>query len=414
VREHNTHSSFGTMPPKKQVEEKPGAWMLGKFSRSLKVGLVGMPNVGKSTLYNSLSKSHHAAAENFPFCTIEPNETRAFMPDARFDWLVEQHKPKSEVQPYLQVVDIAGLVSGASTGAGLGNAFLSHIKAVDGIIHVMRAFEDDDVIHAEDTVDPVRDITTITSELRIKDLEFMKSRVEQHNKIRTAEATKTPQSKKRWEQDLESFEKITAFLEEGKDARLGMDIWSNHDIDTLNDLQLLTAKPVCFAINLTFADYKRKKNKFLKPIFEWVQANAPDAAMIPYCGAFEMELVELDADGTAEKLKELEVTSALPKMIQSAFKMVHLILFYTAGPDEVKAWIIRKGFKAPQAAGVIHTDFEAGFICAEVMAYDELKEHGTETAMKAAGRYRQEGKTYVVQDGDIIFFKFNPTGGKKK
>jgi len=205
-----------------------------------------------------------------------------------------------------------------------------------------------------------------------------------------------------------------AFLDEGRDVRLGMDIWTNHDIDCLNDLQLLTAKPVCFAINLNFADYKRKKNKFLKPIFEWVQANAPDSAIIPYSGAFEMELADLDGPGTAEKLTELEVTSALPKMIQNAFKMVHLILFYTAGPDEVRGWIIRKGFKAPQAAGVIHTDFENGFICAEVMAFDELKENGTETAMKAAGRYRQEGKSYVVQDGDVIFFKFNPTGGKKK
>jgi len=403
------------MPPKKKTEDdKPGAWLLGRFSKNLKVGLVGMPNVGKSTLYNSLSKSHHAAAENFPFCTIDPNETRAFMPDERFDWLVQQHKPKSEVSPYLTVVDIAGLVRGASKGEGLGNAFLSHIKAVDGIIHVMRAFEDDDVIHAEDTVDPVRDIITITTELRVKDMEFLKGKMEAHARCKTAEATKTPQSKKKWEEDLASFEKIMKFLEDGKDARNGMDIWNNHDIDILNELQLLTAKPVLFAVNMNINDYKRKKNKFLKPIFEWVQVNAPGSPIIPYCGAFENDLIELDKDGTDAKCKELEVTSALPKIISTAFKMVNLILFYTAGPDEVRAWIIRKGYKAPQAAGVIHTDFEAGFICAEVMAFDELKEKGTEVAMKAAGRYRQEGKTYEVQDGDVIFFKFNPTGGKKK
>lgn len=403
------------MAPKKKVaDEVQGAWLLGRFSKSLKVGLVGMPNVGKSTLYNSLSKSHHAAAENFPFCTIDPSETRAFMTDERFNWLVEQHKPKSEVSPFLTVVDIAGLISGASKGEGLGNAFLSHIKAVDGIIHVMRAFEDDDVIHAEDTVDPVRDINTITKELRIKDIEFVTGRIEQHNRIRTAEATKNPQAKKRWEEDLASFQKILEFMNDGKDVRNGMDKWSTHDIDILNDLQLLTAKPVCFAINLNFNDYKRKKNKFLKPIYDWVQANAPGSAMIPYCGSFENELVDLDKAQTEAKLTEMEVPSALPKLITTAFKMVNLILFYTAGPDEVKGWIIRRGFKAPQAAGVIHTDFEAGFICAEVMTFDELKEKGSEAAMKASGRYRQEGKTYEVCDGDVIFFKFNPTGGKKK
>lgn len=403
------------MPPKKgAVEEKPGAWLLGRFSKSLKVGLVGMPNVGKSTLYNSLSKSHHAEAANFPFCTIEPNETRAFMPDPRFDWLVEQHKPKSEVQPYLTVVDIAGLIKGASKGEGLGNAFLSHIKAVDGIIHVMRAFEDDDIIHAEDTVDPVRDIDTITSELRIKDMEYMKTTLEMHNRKKTAEATKTPQTKKKWEEDLVSFQKFMAWLEEGKDIRNGMDVWTNKDIDLLNELQLLTAKPVLFAVNLNMNDFKRKKNKFLKPIFEWVQAHSPGATIIPYCGAFENELVDLDKAQTEERLKAEEVASSLPKIIQTAFKMVNLALFYTSGPDEVRAWIIRRGFKAPQAAGVIHTDFEHGFICAEVMAFDELKEKGTEVAMKAAGRYRQEGKTYEVQDGDVIFFKFNVGKGKAK
>lgn len=372
-----------------------------------------MPNVGKSTLYNSLSKSHHAAAENFPFCTIEPNETRAFMPDERFDWLVEQHKPKSEVQPFLTVVDIAGLVSGASKGEGLGNAFLSHIKAVDGIIHVMRAFEDSDIVHAEDTVDPVRDINTITSELRIKDMDFMKGKIEQHNRIKTAEATKTPQAKKRWEENMASFEKILAYMEGGKDVRLGMDIWNKNDVECLNDLQLLTAKPVLFAVNLNMNDYKRKKNKFLKPIFDWVQANAPGSSIIPYCGEFENSLVDMDAATIQETLKTEETTSALPKIIRQAFTMVNLILFYTAGPDEVRAWIIRRGYKAPQAAGVIHTDFETGFICAECMTFDELKEKGSENAMKAAGRYRQEGKLYEVQDGDVIFFKFNVTTKKK-
>jgi len=366
-----------------------------------------LPNVGKSTLYNSLSKSHHAVAENFPFCTIDPNETRAFMPDERFDWLCAQHKPKSEVQPFLTVVDIAGLIKGASKGEGLGNAFLSHIKAVDGIVHVMRAFEDQDVIHAEDTVDPVRDINTISSELRIKDIDFLKGKIEAHMKCKTAEATKTPQAKKRWEENLASFEKILKHMEDGKDVRNGMDIWSNHDIDVLNDLQLLTAKPVLFAVNLNFNDYKRKKNKFLKPIYEWVQANAPGATIVPYCGEFENSLTDMDNAKVEAELKEKEVQTALPKIIKTSFTMVNLILFYTAGPDEVKAWIIRKGYKAPQAAGVIHSDFENFFVCAEVMAFDELKEKGSEAAMKAAGRYRQEGKTYEVNDGDVIYFKHN-------
>jgi len=336
------------------------------------------------------------------------------MPDERFDWLVAQNKPKSEVQPFLTVVDIAGLIRGASKGEGLGNAFLSHIKAVDGIIHVMRAFEDDDVIHAEDTVDPVRDINTITNELRIKDIDFVTGTIEQHNKKKAAEATKTPQAKKKWEQDMACYEKILQFMVDGKDIRNGMDQWTNMDVDVLNDLQLLTAKPVLFAVNMNLKDYKRKKNKFLKPIFDWVQVNAPGATIIPYCGAFENDLTDLDAAQTEELFKAEECTSALPKIIRTAFSVVNLALFYTAGPDEVRAWIIRRGYKAPQAAGVIHTDFERGFICAEVMAFDELKEKGTENAMKACGRYRQEGKTYEVQYGDVIFFKFNVTTQPKK
>jgi len=314
----------------------------------------------------------------------------------------------------LNVVDIAGLIKGASKGEGLGNAFLSHIRAVDGIIHVMRAFEDDDVIHAEDTVDPVRDIDTITSELRIKDLEFMKNTLEAHMRKKTAEATKTPQTKKKWEEDLVSFNKFNEWLESGKDIRNGMDVWNNKDIDLLNELQLLTAKPVLFAINMNFNDFKRKKNKFLAKIYKWVQENSPGAAMIPYCGAWESELTDKDQAATQAEFQEQEVTSALPKVIQTAFKMVNLCIFYTAGPDEVRAWIFRRGYKAPQCAGIIHSDFEQGFICAEIMAFDELKEKGTEAAMKAAGRYRQEGKTYEVQDGDVIFFKFNVGKGKAK
>jgi len=394
------------MPPKKQVEEVVGPWMLGRFSKALKVGMVGMPNVGKSTLYNSLSKSHHSKTANVPFCTIDPSETRAYVDDTRFDWLVEQHKPKSEVKAFVTVVDIAGLISGASTGEGLGNAFLSHIQAVDGIVHVMRAFEDDDVIHAEDTVDPVRDINTIMNELRIKDRSFMQGKKEAHKKTQTAAKSKSPSHLKTWEQEMETMEKIIALLDEGKDVKNNMKNWTTKDIEFLNDYMLLTAKPTMFAVNMNHKDYCRKKNKFLKPIFDWVNENAPGSAIIPYCGSFEEELQDMADDAEREaRLKEDATTSAMNKIISTSFHMVHLINFFTSGPDEVRAWTIRKGYKAPQAAGVIHTDFEKKFIMAETMAFDELKEHGSEGAVKAAGRYRQEGKTYEVKDGDVIFYK---------
>eukprot|EP00929_Paragymnodinium_shiwhaense_P101153 TRINITY_DN63_c0_g1_i5.p1 TRINITY_DN63_c0_g1~~TRINITY_DN63_c0_g1_i5.p1 ORF type:complete len:398 (-),score=127.60 TRINITY_DN63_c0_g1_i5:161-1354(-) len=394
------------MPPKKVVEETVGPWMLGRFSKALKVGLVGMPNVGKSTLYNSLSKSHHSKTANVPFCTIDPSETRAFVDDPRFDWLVEKYKPASEVKSHLTVVDIAGLISGASKGEGLGNAFLSHIQAVDGIIHVMRAFEDDDVIHAEDTVDPVRDIVTICSELRIKDISFMQSKREQHKKTQTAAKAKSPSHHKKWQEELDCMDKILAWLEEGKDVKNGMSVWTTKDIEYLNDYALLTSKPTMFAVNMNKRDFQRKKNKFLKQIFDWVQTNAPGSVIIPYCGAYEEELQDMENDAAREaQLKEDAVQSAMPKMISTAFHMVHLIYFFTSGPDEVRAWTIRKGYKAPQAAGCIHTDFEKKFVMAEVMSYEDLHKEGSEAAVKAAGRYRQEGRNYVVTDGDVIFYK---------
>lgn len=399
------------MPPKKKTEEvATGPWMLGRWSRALKVGMVGMPNVGKSTLYNSLSKSHHSKAANVPFCTIDPSETRAFVEDPRWDWLVEKHKPKSEVRAFVTVVDIAGLVSGASNGEGLGNAFLSHISGVDGLIHVMRAFEDDDIVHAEDTVDPVRDIETICGELRIKDLSSMKSKKEMHQKQKASAKTKSPAHAKKWEEEDKFMDRVIAWLEEGKDIKQGMAQWDSNDIDFLNEYMLLSAKPCMFAINLNHRDYCRKKNKFLKPIFEWVQKNAPGSVMIPYCGEYESRLQDMSPEEAAETLKTDETTSAMNKMISTAFHMVHLINYFTCGEDEVKAWTVRKGFKAPQAAGVIHTDFEKNFICAEVMAFDVLKELGSESEVRAAGKYRQEGKTYEVQDGDVILYKI----GKSK
>uniref|UniRef100_A0A7S4FYP3 Obg-like ATPase homolog n=1 Tax=Eutreptiella gymnastica TaxID=73025 RepID=A0A7S4FYP3_9EUGL len=351
-------------------------------------------------------------AENFPFCTINPNSTRVYVPDERFDWLVEQHKPKSEVQPFLEIVDIAGLVKGAAVGEGLGNAFLSHIKAVDGIIHVMRAFDDPDIVHVEEDVNPVRDIEIITSELRMKDIEFMENKHAELMRGKT-KANSTPLAKKEWETEVATVEKILAWLKDGKEVRNGMSQWNTKDVAHLNEYMLLTAKPVVYVINLSENDYKRKKNKYLPKIHAWVQQQAGGGIMIPYSGALEAKLQEMPEDEQAAYLKEQEMTSALPKIIKTAFSAVHLIYFFTAGPDEVKAWCIRKGYKAPQAAGTIHTDFERGFICAEVMAYNDLHEAGNEAKVKALGKYRQEGKEYEVQDGDVIFFKFNVTAKKK-
>merc|ERR1719410_1821375 len=228
-----------------------------------------------------------------------------------------------------------------------------------------------------------------------------------HKKQQTAAKTKSPAAAKAWEEEDQCMDKIIACLEEGRDVKNNMANWTSKDIEFLNDYMLLTSKPCMFAINMNHKDYCRKKNKFLKPIFDWVNANAPGSTMIPYCGSFEEELQDMESDAAREeRLKEDNTTSAMNKIITTAFHMVHLINFFTAGPDEVRAWTIRKGYKAPQAAGCIHTDFEKKFIMAEVMSFADLKELGSEAEVKAAGKYRQEGKNYEVQDGDVIFYKF--------
>jgi obg-like ATPase 1 len=394
------------MPPKASKKgdaptEKP---ILGRFNNHLKIGIVGLPNVGKSTLFNTLTKLS-IPAENFPFCTIEPNEARVIVPDDRFQWLCKLFQPKSEVPAFLEVHDIAGLVRGANEGQGLGNAFLSHIRAVDGIFHVLRAFDDSEVIHVEDSVDPVRDLDIITNELRLKDIEFVERRVEELQKVLKRS------NEKILKQELETQEKVLEWLKAGKDVRAGD--WKALDIEFINTLQLLSAKPVVYLVNLTEKDYQRKKNKWLAKIHAWIQEHGGDQ-IIPFSGALEQKLADMPADEQAVYCKENDIASALPKIIKTGFAAIHLIYFFTAGPDEVKCWQIRRLTKAPQGAGAIHTDFERGFICAEVMKFDELKELGSEAAVKAAGKYRQEGKTYVIQDGDIIFFKFNVTSSGKK
>ncbi|KAL5232343.1 hypothetical protein ABZP36_031119 [Zizania latifolia] len=337
-------------------------------------------------------------AENFPFCTIDPNEARVYVPDERFDWLCQLYKPKSERSPCW----------GGSGVWGLGNAFLSHIRAVDGIFHVLRAFEDKEITHIDDTVDPVRDLETIGEELRLKDIEFMK------NKLEDLEKSMKRSNDKQLKIEHELCEKVIAHLESGKDVRFGD--WKIADIEILNTFQLLTAKPVVYLVNMSEKDYQRKKNKFLPKIHAWVQEHGGET-IIPFSCAFERELADMPADEAAKYCAENQITRqviVIPEIIKTGFAAIHLIYFFTASPDEVRCWQIRRQTKAPQAAGTIHTDFERGFICAEVMKFDDLKELGSESAVKSGGKYRQEGKTYVVQDGDIIFFKFNVSGGGKK
>merc|ERR1712112_753927 len=398
------------MPPKKKVEEEKTV-LLGRMGTNLKIGIVGLPNVGKSTFFNVITKTSQAAAENFPFCTIDPNESRVPVPDERWDFLVEHHKPASKVPAFLNVVDIAGLVKGASEGQGLGNAFLSHIKACDAIFHLCRTFEDAEITHVEGEVDPIRDLDIINEELRLKDVEgFMKVWEEVERKYCRG-------GEKKLKSEYEILQKIKKVLvDDEKHIRFSQ--WNAADIEVLNKHLFITAKPMIYLANLSEKDFIRKKNKWLVKIKEYVDKHDNGATIIPISGAFEQTYLEIeDEDAKKKYLEDNKCASTLEKVITQGYKALNLQYFFTAGPDEVKAWTIQKGTKAPQAAGRIHTDFEKGFIMAEVMKFEEYKEHGSESAVKAAGGYRQQGKNYVVMDGDIIFFKFNAGAGltsKKK
>jgi len=344
--------------------------------------------------------------------TIDPNESRVPVPDERFDWLVAHHKPASKVPAFLNITDIAGLVKGASEGQGLGNAFLSHIKACDAMFHLCRTFEDSEITHVEGEVDPVRDLDIINEELRLKDEEQFEKVFEE------VERKYCRGGEKKLKADYEILCKIKKVLmEDKKHIRFGD--WNAADIEVLNKHLFITSKPMIYLVNLSEKDFIRKKNKWLPKIKEYVDKNDPGAMIIPISGAFEQKLLEFENDEDRKAYEqETKCTSSLNKIIVQGYKALQLQYFFTAGPDEVKAWTILKGSKAPQAAGRIHTDFEKGFIMAEVMKFADFKEHGSEAGVKAAGGYRQQGKNYVVEDGDIIFFKFNAgaglTAGKKK
>uniref|UniRef100_A0A5S6QDA7 Obg-like ATPase 1 n=1 Tax=Trichuris muris TaxID=70415 RepID=A0A5S6QDA7_TRIMR len=397
------------MAPKSKESGEKRSVLMGRIGTNLKVGIVGVPNVGKSTFFNVLTKSA-IAAENYPFCTINPNESRVAVPDERFDYLCDFYKPERQVPAYLNVVDVAGLVKGASDGLGLGNAFLSHISACDALFEMCRAFEDEDVTHVEGDVNPIRDVRIIYEELRLKDLQHVNSLVEKAEKVvgRSNDKTKAFEF-----QTLLNARKLLA--DENRHIRFGN--WNDKEVEVLNKHLFLTAKPIVYLANISEEDYLKKKNKWLGKIKAYIDENDPEGALIPFSGTFEAKLADMSAEERAKYMEAVGSSSALPKIIKCGYKTLQLEYFFTTGKDEVKAWTIQKGTKAAQAAGRIHTDFEKGFIMAEVMKFDELKSEGSEAAVKAAGKYRQQGRNYTVEDGDIILFKFNAGAGlqgKKK
>ncbi|KAK9766261.1 hypothetical protein K7432_004782 [Basidiobolus ranarum] len=390
------------------VEEK---LLLGRPSNNLKIGVVGLPNVGKSTFFNAITNST-VAAENYPFCTIDPEESRVAVPDSRFDWLCEHYKPASKVPAYLTVIDIAGLVKGAASGEGLGNAFLSHVKSVDAILHVVRAYENQDIIHVEGDINPVRDMEIIHEELRLKDMEFLSKYYDTISKQVTRVGANSSPADKAKKEEADTVKKVMDWvLNENKDVRSGE--WSNPEIEVINKLYLLTAKPVIYLANLSEAEYVGKNNKWVPKIKEWVDQEHPGDLVIPFSGEFEEKISGLSEQDRGATLQELNTVSALPEIIVAGYKALQLIYYFTAGTDEVRAWTVRKNTKAPQAAGVIHSDFEHGFIKAEVIKFEDLKTLKTDAAVKANGKCLQKGKDYAVEDGDIVFFKFNKTQSKK-
>lgn len=364
----------------------------------MKLGIVGLPNVGKSTLFNAITQAG-AEAANYPFCTIEPNVGVVGVPDNRLTKLAEMYNPKKVTPAVIEFYDIAGLVKGASKGEGLGNKFLSHIREVAAIVHVVRCFEDSNIVHVEGSVDPLRDIETINLELIFSDLEVLERRMDKTNK--TARS-----GDKKAQEELLFMEKLKAHLEAGKPVRT-YDM-TKDEMDLAQQYFLLTSKPVLYAANLSEDDLINgyESNQYLKKVMEL--ANSENSEVIPICAKVEEEISLLDNEEKSIFLADYGLEEpGLNRLIKTSYKLLGLISFLTAGSDEVRAWTITEGTKAPQAAGKIHTDFERGFIRAEVVAYNDLIECGSETAAKEKGLVRLEGKEYVMKDGDVVNFRFN-------